>query len=216
MKGIKELNKTLVKELRYKVVDFKTFKKLHYNEGVQDSLDGAVAHISKVEKHNYGYEFTFDNGDVFKVFFTGHFQKNNGNIVRNLDSSNGRVRINQFNGFNTSMFPEKVIGISESIINNEMPHTFEGLVVNVMDGSGHDLTAYQLKIPYDIHHYNLEWTTKGRNARHGVAIKKLEKITGHCYRFSANDDAIYQALDIKKRNTAWIKHYMLINYTKVR
>ena len=216
MKGIKELNKTLVKELRYKVVDFKTFKKLHYNEGVQDSLDGAVAHISKVEKHNYGYEFTFDNGDVFKVFFTGHFQKNNGNIVRNLDSSNGRVRINQFNGFNTSMFPEKVIGIAESIINNEMPHTFEGLVVNVMDGSGHDLTAYQLKIPYDIHHYNLEWTTKGRNARHGVAIKKLEKITGHCYRFSANDDAIYQALDIKKRNTAWIKHYMLINYTKVR
>ena len=216
MKGIKNLNRTLNRVLRYKVMKFKDFKKMYGHCNCWESLNGAIAHIEAVERDTYGYKFTFESGDTLRVYFTGHFQKNNMNPVRNIDNRSGRVRINQFNGFNTSMFPEKAIGIAELILNDELPHTFDGLAVNVMDGSGNDLTAWQLGIIYDVHPENLEWTLIRRNTRHGQAIKKLAEITGHVYKFSANDDVIYDALDVKKHQHNWIRHYMLMNYPKSR
>lgn len=216
MEGIIKLNRTLSSSLRLPILTFDDFKKLHSHKSSQESLDAAIAHIAKVYKHQIGYEFIFDNGEVLQVYFSGHMRKNHMKPVRNLDKNNGRIRITQFNGYNTSMYPEKLVGIAELILRNEMPNTFDGLSVNVMDGSGRDSTAIELGIPYNIYPDNLEWTLCKRNSRHGAYIRKLADITGHVYRYRANDATLYQALDLKKRNEDWIRSYMERHYSKVK
>lgn len=216
MLGIKELNKTLERETRIKLVDFETFKKLHQGNEKSLKLDRAVAKIDIVIKCEKGYLIKFNDGTSCGVWYSGHMNKNGNNPTRNIDTNSGRVRINNFGNIaNTSMYPEKIIGICDCILRDELPITFKGLVVNVMDGSGTDEAAAELGIAYNLHEDNLEWTLNKRNmVYHGGAIRHLKEITGHVYRFSANDKALYEALELK--NEAWIKHYMMMNYKKVR
>lgn len=216
MLGIKELNKTLEKETRIKLVDFETFKKLHLGNTKSTKLDRAVAKIDMVIKCEKGYLIKFIDGTSWGVWYSGHMNKNGHTPTRNIDAATGRIRQNNFGNIaNTSMYPEKLIGICDCILRDELPISYHGVVVNVLDGSGKDDTAAELGIPYNIHEDNLEWTLDDRNFhQHGRAIKKLKDITGHVYKFSANDKALYEALQLK--NNAWIKHYMMMNYKKVK
>lgn len=213
---IKDLNETLDQQLKLRIMSFKQFQKQYRHLGRCTCLDAAVAHTDKVEKLDNGYKFYFDDGHTFCVYYTGEMQKDNGRAVKNYDRSSGRIRINHFNQFNTSMYPEKAIGIAWCILNNQMPESFDGLAVNVMDGSGNEVTAMLLGIPYNIKENNLEWTLNKRNSRHGQSIINMFRITGHVYKYSANDDALYDALDIKCRKPLWIRHYMRNNYRAVR
>ena len=210
--SIKKLNKTLANELRIKLISFEDFKKIHKGHG---GFDGAVANIDSVEWCSAGYYIKFDNGSSFTVYYSGHMQKDDNNPVKNYDRNSGRIRVNGFGGYNGSVYPEKIIGVCQCVINNEMPESFNGLVVNVLDGSGHEDTATELGIKYNIHESNLEWTTRRRNSQHGQAIRTLFDICGRAYRYSANDPVLYDALDIKQRKPMWIRHYMMSNYIAV-
>lgn len=216
MLSLKKLNETLERETKIKIISFEQFKKLHLGNEKSTKLDRAVAKIDMVIKCDQGYLVKFIDGNSWGVWYSGHMNKNGHTPTRNIDVATGRIRQNNFGNIaNTSMYPEKLIGICNCILQDELPISFKGVVVNVCDGSGKDETAAELGIPYNIREYNLEWTLDDRNFhQHGRAIKKLKDITGHCYRFSANDKALYEALQLK--NERWIRHYMLMHYPKVK
>lgn len=213
---IKDLNDTLDKQLRLKVMSFKQFKEKYRHLGRRTCIDAAIAHTDKVEKLDNGYKFYFDDGHTFCVYYTGEMQKDNGRAVKNYDRSSGRIRMNQFNQYNTSMYPERAIGIAWCIMNDHMAESYDGLTVNVMDGSGNEATARMLGIPFNLTESNLEWTLIKRNTKHGNYIFKLLEVTGHVYRYSANDAALYDALDIKCRKPLWLRHYLRNNYEAVK
>jgi hypothetical protein len=91
------------------------------------------------------------------------------------------------------------------VLTDELPDTFSGLTINVLDGSGNIYTAEYLGIKPDYRLCNLEWTLNLDNLNHGRMIKGMYKRTGHVHRFSANDIQLYQLYQTK--DTAKLKAY---------
>ena len=211
---LRDYNKTVEKGLRVKILTMNEFRVEHVISEKKD-LDYVVAHIGNVIKHEHGYKIIFKNRTSLMVFYDGHFQKNNDKPIRHLNK--GRVRINNIGnyGYNASITPEKIIGICDCILRNELPSSFKNLVVNVMDGSGSDKTCEELGLKYNIHEENLEWTNSDRNfIYHGRAISKIYKKLGKVYRFSANDSNIFDA--IATNNYKWVDHYLMMNYKRIK
>lgn len=208
--SIKNLNKTLPKGLKLKIVTFDNFKNIHSNTSCS-TLNGLIKRIDKVEKLTDGWKATLIDGSSLAVNYAGQFSKNGKKYKTSYYDGRSRVL---FNSYNASLYPEKWIGICKAIYDNELPVSFDNITVNVMDGSGNIYTAHDLGIPYNIHEENLEWTTSARNSTHGNSIKKLFEYTGKVYRFSANDLHLYDALALK--NIAWIKHYAMNNCIRIK
>lgn len=211
MNTIRELNKTLEVDARIPVTTVKQFKLLHKNTP-SSKIDGLVRRIESVEKLTDGYKISFDSGDTLAVRYDGAINKNGTGYKFNIDAHTGHNRIKVLN-YNSSLYPEKIIGICDAVLKDCLPISFKGLVVNSMDGSGSFITADKLGIKPCFIPENLEWTTISRNSWHGTKILKIAEKVNAVYRFSANDQALIDAWDTK--NKLWLKHYMLMNYTKI-
>jgi hypothetical protein len=211
MLGIKNLNKTIKREARVDVVTVDEFRKLHENTPTT-KIDGVVRAIVDVQKLVNGYFVTFSTGDTVQVTYDGAFGKNGEIPYERFDAQTGRSRVKVLR-YNSSLYAEKLIGICDAWLNNELPSTFRGLVVNVMDGTANLYTANKLGLKPNFHEDNLEWTTQGRNTWHGKHILKIASKTKCVYKYSANDQALIDAWDTKGK--LWLCHYMMNNYRKV-
>lgn len=209
---INQLNQSLAKEAQITTVTFHVFKSLHLNKGTK--LEKMIASIRKVVQLTDGYEIHINNYNgsekIIIVKFNGSVSINGSTFRQLVDAKSMHLRINHINN---SIIIEKLIGICECILHDELPMSMRGLCVNVMDGSGNIITADELGIKTSYHPENLEWTLNYRNATHGRNIKKLFNITGKVYRYSANDDTLNQVLATKDSNK--IKEYMKQNYVAV-
>lgn len=216
MKGqaltIQELNNTLAEEAKIETITFEEFRKLHKSQG--SKLDRMVASINSVKHMEDGYELHIDNfkgGEkVVKVRHNGKVSINGSSFRELVDNKSMHLRINHNNN---SIVVEKLIMICKCIVDNELPIRFKGLCVNVCDGSGNIITANELGIKPDYSIENLEWTLNYRNLLHGRKIRGLYDLTGHVYRYSANDEALNQIYATK--NEEQIKEYMNNNYVTV-
>lgn len=200
LKGtLADFNATCPEELRIKIVTFDQFRKLHKNmTSNKATFDNVVANIKEVKIIDGGYNVLFENGKKYSVWYNG--QTKNGRGHKKAYNDNGRTRDVHIGGYNinSSVFPERMIGICSAILNDELPETIDNMTINVMDGSGNIFTAMDLGVLPNLHEENLEWTTSEQNFIHGGHIKLLFKHTGHVYRFSANDDYLSKALSLGK------------------
>jgi len=200
LKGTLEaFNATRPEELRVKIVTFEQFKKLHKNiSSNKATFDNVVANIKEVKIIDDGYTILFENGNRYSVWYNGQTQNCNGH--KKAFNHNGRTRDVNIGGYNinSSILPEKMIGICSAILNDELPETIENMTINVMDGSGNLFTAFELGVIPNLKEENLEWTTSEQNFIHGRHIKLLHKHTGHVYKFSANDDYLSKAISLGK------------------
>lgn len=220
MRNITDLNKTLPSDLQIKTITFDQFIGRHINEN-KSSFDRMVSNINDVKRIKNGFEIHFRNGRWARVWYNGYMQKCGYNPVknynRNRDGEELSIRMNCIDGtYNGSVSPEKLLGICNLILENELPDSFtkHNLVVNVMDGSGVKRTAKKLGIEFNGHEDNIEWTTSKRNfSYHGSLILKLKNLTGKVYRFSANDAKIFDAEGTG--NYSFLKQYLSDNYTVV-
>lgn len=213
MLGIREFNKTVDVTVSKKVVTVKEFKEIHKNTP-STRLEGVVRRISSIDKLEDGYRMHFDDDiEIITVKYDGSLAKKGQKCKQRFDASTGRSRIVILN-YNSSLYCEKLIGICDAWLHNELPINFRGLTVNVMDGTGCQYTAQKLGLEPNFHEENLEWTTIGNNSWHGNKIMRLANITGKVYRFSANDDNLRDACDLQGK--LWIKHYMMIHYKKIK
>lgn len=205
------MNKTLKKEARVKVVNRQQYRQIHKNTPTT-KIDGVVRAIDNIEKNIDGYTVYFCTGDSVKVTYDGYFGKNGETPYERFDYTTGRSRVKVLR-YNSSLYAEKLIGICDAWLNDELPESFKGLVVNSMDGSANLYTARELGLTPDFHKYNLEWTTQGRNSWHGSHIKRIAEKTKSVYRFSANDQALIDAWDTHSK--MWLNHYMMSRYIKI-
>lgn len=215
---LQDFNNSVAQDLKIEIVTFKQFKELHKNDD-QTTFGNFVTRISKVEKIENGYEIHFTNGKWARVWYDGTMQKNGGKPVKHYDGD--RIRMNYIDGFfNSSMYPERLIGICDCILEDTLPSKFDlgdgkSLVVNIMDGTGSLDTSIKLGVKMDLHENNLEWTTSKHNfCIHGRNIKTVFKMTKHVYRFSANDKYLFDAIavnDVEK-----VKKHLEANYELVK
>lgn len=180
-------------EMKYRVIDFDTFKKIHQNE--TEGRDMLIANIREVQVFNVGVTITFNNDKKITALnnglvYKGHYRNN-----PSITFDKGRARVVGLGKYklNTSIYSEFIWGIAGCYLNDKFPESVEGLVVNVMDGTGNAWTANKLKSVVNCHPSNLEWTTEERNSSHGQIIKKLMKKNCKAYRFSSWDDEILKA-----------------------
>lgn len=209
--NIKELNKTLTKENRLRIVSREKFLELNKNSTTKNDM--LVCQFKEVEKLEDGYKVTLKSGQSLAVKYSGEFSKNGAPFKMNfmISGSTYRPRVNWI--LNTSIYPERLIGLAKCWYDNRLPESFSGLEVNVKDSSGSKYSADFLGIPMNFEEENLEWTLDSRNKYMGRKFKDLFAIMGKAYRVSANDEALVEALTLK--NNAWIKHYVMRNYKAV-
>lgn len=213
MLSIKEFNKTVDVTLVKDVLTVEEFRTIHKNTP-STKLEGIVRRISSIDKIIDGYVIHFDNDvEIITVKYDGSFAKKGQKCTQRFDAKTGRSRVNILN-YNSSLYCEKLIGICDAWLHNELPINFRGLTVNVMDGTGCLYTAQRLGLDPNFHEENLEWTTLSRNSWHGNKIMKLAALTGKAYRFSANDNNLKDACDLQGK--LWIRHYMLMHYKKIK
>lgn len=215
---LQDFNNSIAQDLKIEIVTFKQFKELHKNDD-QMTFDNFVTRISKVEKIENGYEIHFTNDRWARVWYDGTMQKIGCKPVKHYDRD--RIRMNYIDGcFNSSMYPERLIGICDCILEDTLPSKFDlgddkSLVVNIMDGTGSLDTSIKLGVKMDLHENNLEWTTSKHNfCIHGRNIKTVFKMTKHVYRFSANDKYLFDAIAVN--DVERVKEHLEANYELVK
>ena len=213
--GLRAFNETLKKDAQKKIITFSEYKKLHSEEKTEKEVltyEATIASIESVEAVKCGYIIKFDFDKIVTVLFSGTIiietggrttyggYEPNGTSNKNIDK--GHVRLN-LNG--QSFCIEKLIGICECILADELPETFSGLTVNVLDGTGNIYTAEWLGLKPNYSLDNLEWTLNLDNLTHGRMIKGMYKRTGRVYKFSANDEELIQVYQTKDNDA--LKEY---------
>lgn len=198
MNSISELNQSLCSDNQLQIVTLEEFKRLHKGNRNSTKFERFVASIKKVEDVGDGYRFTIDNGNgtikTLSALTNGLVTFNDGTFRYNLDTNKGHYRVNCNNN---TILVEKLIGLGKLIIDDELPNSFRGLCVNVLDASGNPFTAQKLGIKVDLSLRNIEWTLNDWNFKHGRRVVKFFKETGHVYRISANDKEFAEAYQLK-------------------
>jgi len=220
MISIKELNSSMITDV--KSLSREEFKKLHQN-AKPGTVDNFVANIiDKIEYKESGYKIYDVNGHTLEIRYDGSYSKDDKKFKYQLTESYSKkdgsllsVRpriVSRY--FNSSRTLESWIGLCCAYLADDLPETFDcALEINVMDGCGNMVTAQHLGIDYDLHEYNLEWCLKSENIGMGRIIKKIAKVTGGVYRFSAMDSKIKELYQLKKYKE--LKAYLDKNYTKL-
>lgn len=220
MISIKELNSSMI--INVKSLSREEFRKFHQN-AKPGTVDNFVANIiEKIEHKESGYKIYDVNGHTLEIRYNGSYSKDGKKFKYQLTESYSKkdgtllsVRpriVSRY--FNSSRTFEYWIGLCSAYLANELPETFDcKLEVNVMDHSGNLVTAEKLGIPFDIHEYNLEWCLHDENKLMGQSFKKISKMVGGIYRFSAMDSKIKELYQLKKYKE--LKDYLDKNYTKL-
>lgn len=208
------------------LVSIETFKKLHSKEKV-GGLDRLVADITSVERLEDGYSITTEQGNNLRIKTDGSFSKDNapftfsfmeqwsGNRddVEAYELKAKRPRVVNFNGYNSSLYMEKLFGICEQWLSGVLPKTFRGLQVNMMDNSGNLITAKKLGIKYNLDIDNLEWCIQSENTYFGKQVINIARMTGGVYRFSCMDAYLKELIQLKNKYV--VKDYMDKNYERL-
>ena len=209
---------------RVGLTDFATFKAYHKfqpNENKPISFEEVVSMISSVVKTENGVKAMFEDETSIYVGFDGSYVRYNRRKQKQSSRKAGDVRGMSFQNnhvyisvYGKEITLERFVAVCRDIINDTLAVNYSELTANVMDGSGSLETADILQIPHNLDFDNIEWCSKSKNAAHGQKIKKLFEITGHVYRFSAEDEK----LDILMRvgNHKVISDYCENNLFKVR
>lgn len=196
--GFRNLNTTLSKENKMKLVSVEEFKEL--NKDSKDITDWIVCQIENVEVKklddgNLEFIMYRHNGMQFHAVTNGKawFVRPDGSHRDfSTSKSTGRVVTQSLSYASSVTSIERFIAICCSYLLDEMPSTFKDLSLeaNVIDLSGNAITAHKIGIkPWNFFPHNIEWTTHDRNAKHNSVmrsiIKKL-KLIGYVPEFSAN------------------------------
>ena len=204
--GAEDFNNTLPISAQVNIVSLSVFKALMDSFQLPNKTQRFIMKIESVKLFKDHIEIFFNHGSKVKAFFNGQYQKydvngnlrSTGGIGTTRGVHKGRVKL-KIEGI--EMYLERLILIGCDIANGEVAISYKGWEANVMDGSGNRETAEKLGIKQNYSPENLEWCLKHDNAVHGNMIKKLSKITGKVYRFSANDrnlTALYQSKQNRK------------------
>ena len=208
-----QLNKVLGKQ----IVNFEVFKILNRNNN--NGINALVASIKRVYQGENSMYIEFESGRALELDFNGGYTKYNRNgKVANKCSINTGIRLVeghiQLKVEGRTILIERLMAICRDIINDKMPTSYEGLLANVMDGSGSVFTASKLGIPVNYHPDNIEWCETSENSVHGSMIMNMKKITGHVYRYSA-DDVILRIIFSKNDNDE-LRNYCQNNLVRIK
>ncbi len=208
-----QLNKVLGKQ----IVNFEVFKILNRNNN--NGINALVASIKRVYQGENSMYIEFESGRALELDFNGGYTKYNRNgKVASKCSINTGIRLVeghiQLKVEGRTILIERLMAICRDIINDKMPTSYEGLLANVMDGSGSVFTASKLGIPVNYHPDNIEWCETSENSVHGSMIMNMKKITGHVYRYSA-DDVILRIIFSKNDNDE-LRNYCQSNLLEIK
>lgn len=184
-----------------------------------DKIQRIVLIIDTAKRFKDHVEVKFKCGRKINAYYDGHYEKFdvNGNLrskggfgtSRGIDKGHTKLKVEGID-----MHLERLILIACDIADNKVALSYKDWEANVLDNSGNIDTAERLNIKTDLSPSNLEWCSKSDNVRHEHTMKKLLKITGTVYRFSATDKNL-KAL-IQKGNNAELRQYCDTHLKRVR
>ena len=208
-----QLNKVLGKQ----IVNFEVFKILNRNNN--NGINALVASIKRVCQGENSMYIEFESGKALELDFNGGYTKYNrkGKVASKCSINTGIRLVEghiQLKVEGRTILIERLMAICRDIINDKMPTSYEGLLANVMDGSGSVFTASKLGIPVNYHPDNIEWCETSENSVHGSMIMNMKKITGHVYRYSA-DDVILRIIFSKNDNDE-LRNYCQNNLVRIK
>lgn len=200
---------------------FKTYHRYQPKDNKPISFEDVISSISGVTKMENGVKAMFDDETAIYVGFDGSYVRYNKLGQKQSSRKAGSLTGVSFQNFHVyisvygkEITLERFVAVCRDIINNTLAVNYSDLTANVMDGSGSLETADYLNIPYNLDFDNIEWCSKSKNAAHGQKIKKLFEITGHVYRFSAEDADLDRLM--RCGNNKAIAEYCENNLFKVR
>lgn len=200
---------------------FKDYYRFQPDENKPISYEKVISLINSVVKMENGVKAMFWDGTAIYVGFDGSYVRYNKLGQKQSSRKAGSLTGMSFQNFHVYIFIygkaislERFVAVCRDIINGTLAVNYSDLTANVMDGSGSLETADYLNIPYNLDFENIEWCSKSKNAAHGQKIKKLFEITGHVYRFSADDDELDRLM--RCGNHKMIAEYCENNLFKVR
>ena len=206
------------------IVGFSDFKQYHKNNPTEHqvmSFEEVVARIETVTILKGGINAKFEDGTSVFVGFDGSYirrnklgQKQSSREVNSVTGINWKNHHIQIYIYGKKILLERFIAVCCDITNDALALYYDELAANVMDGSGSLETADYLNTCVNFEPSNLEWCTRSENSSHGAKIKDLYKITGHVYRFSAEDSQLDSLM--KSRDFQAVKDYCGNNLFKVR
>lgn len=207
-----------------RIVCFTDFKQYHKNNPTEHSVmsfEEVIARISSVTIMKSGVTATFEDSTKVFVGFDGSYirynrlgQRQSSRDVNSVIGVNWRTHHIQIYIYGKKILLERFVAVCCDITNDALALYYDELAANVMDGSGSLETADYLNTFVNFEPSNLEWCTRRENASHGAKIKDLYKITGHVYRFSAEDNLLDSLM--KSRDFQAVKDYCENNLFKVR
>ena len=214
MNTIQNLNESLSSVNQIEVISHEKFKQIHFDNPESTLFERFIASVDRVEEVENGYKFIYTkNGRTHKLFvnFNGE-SKCSEKTEYKLNVDNGHVRVTKIG---TSIFVEKLIGTAWLILIDELPKSFRGLCVNVMDCSGNFDTIEKFGLEkMDLSLDNLEWTLNSRNLVHGRMMHDIFNEIGDVYRISANSTVFAEAWSLKNYNI--INLYLKNIYEQVK
>ena len=201
--------------------EFKRYHKAHPTENRALSFEEVIARIESVVFVKNGVRAAFEDGTAIFGGFDGSYVRYNKlgqkqssrevNLVIGICWQNTHIQIYVYG---KKILLERFIAVCCDIANNALALYYNGIVANVMDGSDSLKTADYLEICVNFEPQNIEWCTRSENSPHGAKIKDLYKITGHVYRFSAEDRELDSL--IKSNDFQAVKAYCKNNLFMVR
>ncbi|MDE7399752.1 MAG: hypothetical protein K2N06_09520 [Oscillospiraceae bacterium] len=201
--------------------EFKAYHRFQPKEIKTLSFEDVISSISSVIKMEHGVKAMFEDGTAIYVGFDGSYVRYNKLGQKQISRKVGSLTGMSFQNFHVYIFVygkaislERFVAVCRDIINDTLAVNYSDLTANVMEGSGSLETADYLNIPYNLDFDNIEWCSKSKNAAHGQKIKKLFEITGHVYRFSAEDAELDRLM--RCGNHKMIADYCENNLFKVR
>lgn len=206
------------------IVCFADFKRYHKNNPTAHqvmSFEEVIARIDTVVIMKSGVKAVFEDSTEIFVGFDGSYirynklgQRQSSRDVNSVIGIDWRTHHIQIYIYGKKILLERFVAVCCDIANGSLALYYDCIVANVMDGSGSLETADYLITPVNFEPSNLEWCTRSENASHGAKIKDLYKITGHVYRFSAEDNQLDSLM--KNRDFQAVKDYCENNLFKVR
>ena len=219
----KEFNSSLCEEAKRPIVSFSVFKYLHQENCNSTALDISIAQISSIEKNVDGLIIRFEDGTYIEAQYNGsyyRYSKNDKMISRGALQDGFCCHEEKRKGdslelkvYLVRMPLEQLIAIALDIANDEVFASYDGLVVEVMDGSASRHIREYCHLNVDLSPDNLEWCLITDKYAHQKTLLKVYDTICCVYRFSAFDREIQEIANMSKRR---LKQYCDTHYKIIK